>query len=95
MNLYYKEIDISNLPFRLSQLKNGAPQMESWLNAIDIHTLEEIRKVRAVHAYKMLEMMGYNVSLVGAYAIQGALMNLHWNKIPQAIKDKIKMACKE
>lgn len=28
-----------------------------------------------------------------AYALQGAIMDLHWNKIPREVKERLKIDC--
>lgn len=74
---------------RLSQLKNLGPKSESWLNAIGIHTLEDLQDMGAIDSCKVLKAQGYNISLNLAYAIEGALRDVHWSKIPDGTRQQL------
>jgi chloramphenicol O-acetyltransferase len=68
-----------NRTFRFSSLKNV---MDDFFRV----SLE----LDPVNAYRILKGHGYNVTLNLVYAIQGALLNMHWNKLPVSLKEKLK-----
>lgn len=76
----------------LIQLKNLGPKSTQWLNAIGVYTLDDLREMGAVDCCRILKAQGYPVSLNLAYAIEGALRNLHWTKLPQSVKQQLKAA---
>lgn len=76
----------------LARLKNLGPVSAGWLNAIGIYTKAELAALGAVAAYRRLKAAGYPVSLNLVYAIQGALMDLHWTDLPAALRDELRQA---
>ena len=48
----------------------------------------------AIDCCKILKAQGYPVSLNLAYAIEGALRDIHWTKIPADVKQALKHALK-
>ena len=75
---------------RLSGLRNIGPITERWLHAVGIHTKEDIKDVGPVAIYKLLKGHGYNVSLNLVYALHGAITDQAWNKLPAAVKARLK-----
>ena len=74
---------------KLSSLKNIGPQSEKWLNAIDIYTKEDIEKLGPVTIYNILKVQDFPVNRLLAYALQGALLNVHWNDLPKKVKKQL------
>ena len=74
---------------KLSDLKNIGAKSEALLNQVGIYTLADLDAVGAVEAWKRVHEVALSANLVGVYALQGALMNIHWNAIPQDIKDDL------
>ena len=68
------------------KLKNLGPVSIKWLNSIDIYTKEDIEKLGPIVIYNMLKSHGYNVNILMVYALQGAIMDRHWNEIPEKMK---------
>jgi DNA transformation protein and related proteins len=76
----------------LTQLKNLGPKSTKWLNAIGVYTLDDLREMGAIDCCRILKAQGYPVSLNLAYAIEGALRDLHWTKLPESVKQQLKTA---
>jgi DNA transformation protein and related proteins len=72
-----------------NKLKNIGPQTSSWLEAVDITSLEDLDKVGVVMAYLRLQAAYPQVSLNALWAMQGALMDLPWNQLPPDIKQAL------
>lgn len=73
----------------LLQLKNLGVASVNILRAIGIHTYEDLRQVGAVEAYRRIKARDINVSKVMLYALQGALMDIHWNDLPPDMKTQL------
>lgn len=70
----------------LLQLKNLGMASVNILHAVGINTYAELRKVGAVEAYRRIKGRDINVSKVMLYALQGALLNIHWNDLSPDLK---------
>ncbi|MBZ0299577.1 MAG: TfoX/Sxy family protein [Anaerolineae bacterium] len=71
-------------------LKNIGPKTTSWLEAVGIHTLEDLEAVGVVEAYLRLKAaFPDRVSLNALWGLQGAVMEIPWNQIPEDIKQDI------
>jgi len=71
-------------------LKNIGPQSAKWLFAVGIRTKKDLEDLGAVNAFRLMKSHGYNVTPVMLYALQGALMDLHWNRLPGKLKDDLR-----
>ncbi|MCF8261905.1 MAG: TfoX/Sxy family protein [Melioribacteraceae bacterium] len=74
----------------ICDLKNLGPTSEKMLNSIDIYTLADIKEAGPVVICQMLKGFGFNVNIMMAYALQGAIMDLHWKDIPKEIKEQLR-----
>lgn len=73
----------------LLQLKNLGMASVNILHAIGINTYADLQRVGAVEAYRRIKARDINVSKVMLYALQGALMNVHWNDLSPDLKAKL------
>jgi DNA transformation protein len=73
----------------LLQLKNLGMASVNILRAIGINTHADLQRIGAVEAYRRIRARDINVSKVMLYALQGALMDVHWNEIPPDVKAKL------
>lgn len=73
----------------LLRLKNLGMATVNILHAIGINTYADLREVGAVEAYKRIKARDINVSKVMLYALQGALMDVHWNDLPADLKQRL------
>ena len=76
---------------RLTDARNIGPVIAKKLNAIGIHSLSALAVLTPVKAYILLA----NKSKVPLpvshylYALQGALMNVYWIKLPHRLKKEL------
>lgn len=70
----------------LQQLKNLGKTSAQWLHAAGIHSESDLRRLGSVDAYRAVKARGFRASKVLLYAIEGALLNVHWNELPPAHK---------
>lgn len=67
---------------RLTSLRNFGPKSAKLIESIGIHNPKELAKVGTLETCRRLILAGYSISLNMAYAIEGALMDCDWRKIP-------------
>lgn len=73
----------------LLELKNLGMASVNILHAIGVNTYEDLAKMGAVEAYRRVKNRGIQVSKVMLYALQGALMDVHWNELPPELKAQL------
>lgn len=73
----------------LLQLKNLGMASVNILRAIGINTHADLKRLGAVEAYRRIRARNINVSKVMLYALEGALMDIHWNDIPPDVKARL------
>ena len=73
----------------LQDLKNLGKTSAQWLHAVGIHNLVDLRRHGAVSAYQAVKARGFRASKVLLYAIEGALLDVHWNELPPAHKAEL------
>jgi DNA transformation protein and related proteins len=79
----------------MSRIRNLGPVSRQWLAAIDVHTLDDLRAIGPVNAYRLLALRGYDVSLNLLWGMEAALRDVHWMEITPAIKDALRAALAE
>lgn len=75
--------------FRKAQSRgalNLGPKSTQWLARIHVHTLKDVRQVGVLEICRRLRDAGHPVSVVMAYALEGALRGVHWQDIPEEVK---------
>jgi len=73
----------------LLQLKNLGMASVNILHAVGINTRSELMQTGAVAAYRKIKARDINVSKVMLYALQGALMDIHWNELSPELKAQL------
>ncbi len=71
----------------LQHLRNLGKTSAQWLHAVGIHSISDLRRLGAVNAYRAVKARGFRASKVLLYAIEGALVDVHWNDIPAERKE--------
>jgi DNA transformation protein len=71
-------------------LRNIGPTSLRRLAAVGIHTLDDLKQVGVVNAYNLVKAHGYHATLNLLWALQGALMGVHWAKVPARVKQQLK-----
>lgn len=73
----------------LFQMKNLGMASVNILHAVGINTCTDLRDTGAVGAYRKIKDRHINVSKVMLYALQGALMDVHWNELSPDLKAQL------
>ena len=61
-----------------------------WLLSIGITDIKQASEIGVIEVCMMIKKMGFPVSLNLAHGLQGELMGLPWNKLPDEVKLWIK-----
>ncbi|TRX72942.1 TfoX/Sxy family protein [Pseudomonas mangiferae] len=73
----------------LQLLKNLGKTSAQWLHAVGIHTGADLRRVGSVAAYRAVRERGFRASKVLLYAIEGALLDVHWGELSSTHKAEL------
>lgn len=76
----------------LQDLRNLGKTSAQWLHAVGIHSAADLRRLGAVDAYRAVKTRGFRASKVLLYAIEGALLDVHWNDLPLERKEALNKA---
>lgn len=73
----------------LSSLKNLGTASINILNAIGVKTRQDLQRLGSVNAYLKIKARGIRVSKVMLYALEGALLDVHWKELDTDIKARL------
>lgn len=74
------------------QLKNVGPKGREWLASLELETLGDIERMGIPAIYHALKAQGRPVSANLLYALQGALLGIHWQDVPEEMKADLRRA---
>ncbi len=73
------------------ELSNIGPKTATWLETIDVKTLEDIERMGVIEVYERLKALyPEKVSLNALWALQGAILDIPWNQLPESMKENLK-----
>lgn len=73
----------------LLQLKNLGAASVNILHAIGVNSYADLKHMGPVEAYIRIKSRGIHVSKVMLYALQGALLGVHWNDLDPRVKQQL------
>lgn len=76
----------------LSELTNFGPTSQQWLNAIGVHTKSDLVRLGSIHAYRLMKERGFNVTMNMVYAMEGAILGIRWDELPEKLKAELQVA---
>jgi DNA transformation protein and related proteins len=75
---------------RISEMRNLGLQMERWLAEADIANANDLRTIGSVEAWTRLRFIfGPRVSIIALHAMEGAILDCDWRKLPKGAKDRL------
>jgi DNA transformation protein len=74
---------------KLIELKNLGAASVNILNAIGVRTLGDLEAVGSAQAYRRIRQRGIRVSLAMLYAMEGALLDVHWKSLEADVKARL------
>lgn len=73
----------------IQTLKNLGSTSVNWLRAVGIHSREELQAAGPIDVYNRIRERGFRVSRVLLYALEGALLDTHWNDLSPEHKQRL------
>ena len=75
----------------LSKLRNIGTVSAGWLESVGIQSRDDLEAIGAVEAYRRVKLaFPDRVSLNMLYALQGALLDIPWDLLPDDMKAELK-----
>ena len=79
----------------ISTLPGVGPITGGWLEEAGIRTVEDLRSMGSLEAYRRLKFMfSRRVSLNALYGLEAALRGCHWLDLPQDVKAALQQEAK-
>ena len=73
-------------------LRNIGPKSAAWLRQVGLRSHQDVAAVGAVDAYMKVRRAGFKPSLNLLYALEGALLDCHWQDVPDARRQELVQA---
>jgi DNA transformation protein and related proteins len=70
--------------------KNIGPKTAAWLEAIGVRDRADLERLGVEEVYERLKLAGFPITLVGLYALEGAVTGTHWQRIPLGRREALK-----
>ena len=75
-----------------TKLRNIGPKSAAWLRQVGLRSREDLAAIGTVEAFMRVKRAGFKPSLNLLYAIEGALLDCHWQEIPDARRSELIVA---
>ena len=72
-----------------AKLRNIGPKSAAWLRQVGLRTQEDLAAVGALDAFMRVKRAGFKPSLNLLYALEGALLDCHWQEVPEARRNEL------
>jgi DNA transformation protein and related proteins len=74
------------------KLRNIGPKSAAWLRQVGLRTEEDLRAIGALEAFVRVKRAGFKPSLNLLYALEGALLDCHWQEISAERRSELLLA---
>ena len=64
-------------------MRNIGPKSAAWLRQVGLRSLEDLAAAGTVEAFMRVKRAGFKPGLNLLYAIEGALLDCHWQEVPE------------
>ncbi|MDR7133464.1 hypothetical protein J2X06_000648 [Lysobacter niastensis] len=71
------------------KMRNIGPKSAAWLRQVGLRTPEDIAAAGSVEAFMRVKRAGFKPTLNLLYAIEGALLDCHWQEIPDERRNEL------
>jgi len=75
-----------------AKLRNIGPKSAAQLRQVGVRTLDDLRALGSLEAFVKLKRAGFKPSLNLLYALEGALLDCHWQDIPDGRRSDLVLA---
>ena len=72
-----------------AKLRNIGPKSAAWLRQVGLRSREDLEAVGAVEAFMRVKRAGFKPSLNLLYALEGALLDCHWQDVPESRRTEL------
>ncbi len=74
------------------KMRNIGPKSAAWLRQVGLRTEDDLRAIGALDAFIKVKRAGFKPSLNLLYALEGALLDCHWQDIPSERRGELLIA---
>ena len=74
------------------KMRNIGPKSAAWLRQVGLRTLEDVAAIGTVEAFMRVKRAGFKPGLNLLYAIEGALLDCHWQEVPEERRQELILA---
>ena len=74
------------------KMRNIGPKSAAWLRQVGLRTLDDLAAVGTVEAFMRVKRAGFKPGLNLLYAIEGALLDCHWQEVPDERRQELILA---
>lgn len=74
------------------KLRNIGPKSAAWLRQVGLRSHEDLAAIGTVEAFMRVKRAGFKPTLNLLYAIEGALLDCHWQEIPDERRAELILA---
>jgi hypothetical protein len=74
------------------KLRNIGPKSAAWLRQVGLRSREDLAAIGAVEAFMRVKRAGFKPSLNLLYALEGALLDCHWQDVPESRRSELILA---
>lgn len=71
------------------KLRNIGPKSAAWLRQVGLRSREDLEAVGAIDAFMRVKRAGFKPSLNLLYALEGALLDCHWQEVPEQRRSEL------
>ena len=75
-----------------TKMRNIGPKSAAWLRQVGLRTLDDLAAVGTVDAFMRVKRAGFKPGLNLLYAIEGALLDCHWQDVPEDRRQELILA---
>ena len=74
------------------KMRNIGPKSAAWLRQVGLRSLQDIAAIGTVDAFMKVRRAGFKPGLNLLYALEGALLDCHWQDVPEARRSALVQA---
>ena len=74
------------------KLRNIGPKSAAWLRQVGLRSHADIAEIGSLEAFMRVKRAGFKPTLNLLYAIEGALLDCHWQELPEARRAELILA---
>lgn len=71
------------------KLRNIGPKSAAWLRQVGLRSREDLAAIGSAAAYVKVRRAGFRPSLNLLYSLEGALLDCHWQDVPEARRQEL------